>query len=154
MTAPETLAIDGTGVALDGRAVVLTGPSESGKSDLALRLIDSGAALIADDRLELLVCEGVLCCRAPADMPVELRGRIEVRGVGIMPVPATADTVPVAWFVELVAPVEVERLPRAENRTVLGCQVPLLRLAPFEASAVAKLRLAAGVGPGLIMGRE
>jgi hypothetical protein len=48
----------------------------------------------------------------------------------------------------------VERLPAAESRRFLGVDIPLLRLDPFEASAVAKLRLAAACGPVLIMGRE
>lgn len=154
MTAPDIVAIDATAVAIGDRALALTGASGSGKSDLALRLIDGGAMLIADDRVELVLQSGAVCCRAPAAMPAELRGRIEVRGVGIVPVPAVSGAVPLRWWVELVQPAAIERMPPAEHRTVLGCQVPLLRLAPFEASAVAKLRLAAGVGPGLIMGRE
>jgi serine kinase of HPr protein (carbohydrate metabolism regulator) len=153
-TDPECLAIDGTAVALDGAAVLLTGRSGSGKSDLALRLIDAGARLIADDRIELLVLDGRLHCRAPRDMPPALKGRIEARGVGIIPVPVVEGPIPLHWCVELVPGGPVERLPAAENRRLLGHDVPLLRLDPFEASAVAKLRLAVACSPGLIMGRE
>jgi hypothetical protein len=86
-------------------------------------------------------------------MPPNLRGRIEARGVGILPVPAAGQPVPLGWCIELVRG-PVERLPAAESRRFLGVDIPLLRLDPFEASAVAKLRLAAACGPGLIMGRE
>jgi HPr kinase/phosphorylase len=153
MADSQHLAMDGTAVALDGAAVLLTGKSGSGKSDLALRLIDAGAKLIADDRVELVLVGGVVQCRAPSDMPPNLRGRIEVRGVGILPAPVTDEPVPLKWCVELVHG-PVERLPAAETRRFLGIDIPLLRLDPFEASAVAKLRLAAACGPGLIMGRE
>ncbi|HVY99870.1 MAG TPA: HPr kinase/phosphatase C-terminal domain-containing protein [Dongiaceae bacterium] len=148
------VAIEGTAVALDGRALLLTGRSGSGKSDLALRLIDAGARLIADDRVELVLRDGRLECRAPHDMPPALKGRIEARGVGIVPVPVAEGPVPLQWCVELVPGGPVERLPAAESRRFLGIDVPLLRLDPFEASAAAKLRLAAACGPGLIMGRE
>jgi len=147
------LAVDGTAVALERGAVLLLGKSGSGKSDLALRLIDGGARLIADDRVELVPHDGLLHCRAPRDMPPTLKGRIEARGIGIIPVPVAENPVPLLWCVELVRG-PVERLPAAESRHFLGIDVPLLRLDPFEASAVAKLRLAAASGPGLIMGRE
>jgi HPr kinase/phosphorylase len=153
MADSHSLAMDGTAVALDGAALLLTGKSASGKSDLALRLIDAGAKLIADDRVELVLVAGVLHCRAPSDMPPNLRGRIEARGVGILPVPVADEPVPLKWCVELVRG-PVERLPAAESRRLLGLDIPLLRLDPFESSAVAKLRLAAACGPGLIMGRE
>ncbi len=146
-------ATEGTAVALGDNALLLTGKSGSGKSDLALRLIDSGARLIADDRVELILRDGRVHCRAPRDMPANLNGRIEARGVGIIPVPVVEGPVPLQWCVELVPGGPIERLPAAETRRLLGIDVPLLRLDPFEASAVAKLRLAAACGPGLIMGR-
>jgi serine kinase of HPr protein (carbohydrate metabolism regulator) len=149
----ESVVVDGTAVALDAGAVLLTGPSGSGKSDLALRLIDAGGRLIADDRVELVARGGRLHCGAPRDMPPTLKGRIEARGIGIIPVPVAEGPVPLHWSVALVRGA-VERLPAAETRRFLGIAVPLLRLDPFEASAVAKLRLAAACGPGLIMGRE
>jgi HPr kinase/phosphorylase len=153
MSGSDFLAIDGTAIAIGDVALLLIGPSGSGKSDLALRLIDSGAWLIADDRVELTIEGARLCCRAPRTMPPELAGRIEARGVGILPVPHATGPVPLEWLVELVAANRVERLPEAENRSFLGHAVPVLRLAAFEASTAAKLRLAAACGPGLIMGR-
>lgn len=150
---PRSITVDGTAVDLNGGALLLTGKSGSGKSDLALRLIDGGARLIADDRIELVLIEKRLHCRAPRDMPPTLEGRIEARGIGIIAVPVAEGSVPLRWCVELVHG-PVERLPAAESRRFLGIDVPLLRLDPFEASAVAKLRLAAAGGPGLIMGRE
>ena len=154
MSDSDSFATDGTAVAIGDVALLLTGPSGSGKSDLALRLIDGGARLIADDRVELTIADGRLCCRAPRAMPKELLGRIEARGVGIVPVPVAPGAVPLQWVVALVPPDQVERLPVAETRQFLGRRVPLLRLSAFEASAPAKLRLAAAGGPGLIMGRE
>jgi HPr kinase/phosphorylase len=154
MSGAETLAMHGTAVAIGEVALLLTGPSGSGKSDLALRLIDGGASLIADDRVELVVAAGRLCCRAPQDMPANLAGRIEARGVGILPVPQAAGATPLHWLVELTGRGEIERLPAAETRSLLGHAIPVLRLAAFEASVPAKLRLAVACGPGLIMGRE
>jgi serine kinase of HPr protein (carbohydrate metabolism regulator) len=149
----QRLTVDGTAVALNGAAVLLTGKSGSGKSDLALRLIDAGAQLIADDRVELRLRGITLICHAPSDIPPALVGRVEARGIGIIRVQKAENGVPLHWCVAL-APGPVERLPAAENRRFLGIDVPLLRLDPFEASAVAKVRLAAASGPGLIMGRE
>jgi HPr kinase/phosphorylase len=152
-TASESLTVDGTAVALNGAALLLTGKSGSGKSDLALRLIDAGAQLISDDRVELVLHDTRLHCRAPRDMPPALKGRIEARGIGILSVPVAEGSVPLQWCVDLVPGEPVERLPAAESRRFLGIDVPLLRLDPFEASTLAKLRLAAAGGPGLIMGR-
>jgi len=150
----QSVAVEGTAVALGNGALLLIGQSGDGKSDLALRLIDAGARLVADDRVELFVRDARLHCRAPRDMPPALNGRIEARGIGIVPVPVAEDSVPLQWCVALVPGGPVERLPAAESRRFLGIDVPFIRLDPFEASAVAKLRLAAACGPGLIMGRE
>ncbi|HUH83985.1 MAG TPA: HPr kinase/phosphatase C-terminal domain-containing protein [Stellaceae bacterium] len=131
------IRIHGTSVALGGDGILLQGPSGSGKSDLALRLIDGGARLIADDQTELSLVEGELRLRAPT----AIAGRIEVRGLGILPVPTVASA-PLRLVVALVPPGEIERLPEPQFCTLLGRNVPLLALAPFEASAPAKLRLA------------
>ena len=49
----ERIRIQATCVALQGVGILLRGPSGAGKSDLALRLIDAGASLVADDLCEL-----------------------------------------------------------------------------------------------------
>ncbi len=133
------IRIHGTSVALGGDGILLQGPSGSGKSDLALRLIDSGARLVADDQTELSLLQGELRLSAPA----AIAGRIEVRGIGILSVPTVA-SVPLRLVVALVPPGQVERLPEPQFCTLLGRSVPLVALAPFEASAPAKIRLAVG----------
>ena len=145
----DTLLVHGTAVAIDGQAVLLRGPSGAGKSDLALRLIDGGADLIADDQALLQRNGAQVMVRAP-DI---IAGMIEIRGVGIVRVDAVAGAL--ALIVDLLPSDEIERLPEPRFETVLGVAVPLIALAPFEASAAAKLRLilralAAGSLPAII----
>jgi len=127
----------GTSVAIDGHGVLLRGPSGSGKSDLALRLIEGGAALISDDQTELVREGGRLIARAPDT----IRGRLEVRGIGIVQVSA-AGRAPLHLVVDLVAREQVPRLPDPGSWTQDGVEIPLIMLHPFDASAPAKLRLA------------
>jgi serine kinase of HPr protein (carbohydrate metabolism regulator) len=131
------IMVHGTTVALEGEGVLLRGPSGSGKSDLALRLIDAGARLVADDQTELTRTVNGLTARSPAT----IAGKIEVRGVGILRV-ATVPSALVRLVVDLVPPDRVERLPEPKFCEYLQCSLPLLALAPFEASTVAKIRLA------------
>lgn len=135
MDAP--LLVHATAVAIGGRAVLLRGPSGSGKSDLGLRLIDAGACLVSDDQSELRRGGDRVLVRAPTT----IAGLIEVRGIGIVRLPALAD-VPLALIADLVAPDRVERLPQPRREPILGIEVPVVAVAPFEASAVAKLRAA------------
>jgi serine kinase of HPr protein (carbohydrate metabolism regulator) len=124
-----------TAVAIDGRAVVLEGRSGSGKSDLALRLIDRGARLIADDQT-LLVRQGQgLVARCPAT----IAGRMEVRGLGIVEAPAVAEA-PVALIVRLGE--EDQRMPERRARRVAGVAVREVTLDPFRASAPIKVEWA------------
>lgn len=126
----------GTCVEIDGVGVLLRGPPGSGKSDLALRLIDGGARLVADDQTELRRDGGIVVASAPSP----IAGRLEVRGVGILDLPNAARA-PLALVVDLVA-AGIDRLPEPARCRYLDCSLPLLRLAPFEASAAAKLRVA------------
>jgi HPr kinase/phosphorylase len=130
--------VHGTCVELAGMGVLLRGPSGSGKSDLALRLIDRGARLVADDRVDLRASGTALI----ATPPEPIAGRMEVRGIGIIDLPAAAET-RLGLVVDLVPPQATERLPEPNFCTFLGIRVPLIALAPFEASAAAKVRLAA-----------
>jgi RNase adaptor protein for sRNA GlmZ degradation len=139
------LRMHATCVAIGGAAVLLRGPSGAGKSDLALRLIEGGAKLVADDQVELRAENGRLIARAPAP----IAGRIEVRGLGIVPVPAE-EAAPVALVADLVAADAVERLPEAARETILGLAIARIDLAPFETSAPAKLRLALARAAGHI----
>ncbi len=117
--------------------VLLRGPSGSGKSDLALRLIDAGARLVADDQTELCAENGALTLRAPA----RLAGRLEVRGLGLVAVPSL-DQAPLVLVADLAPPADIDRLPLPQTVSLAGVDVAMVRLAPFEASATAKLRLA------------
>ncbi len=127
-----------TCVSLNGAGVLLLGPSGSGKSDLALRLMDGyGALLVADDAVELGAEGGVPVARAPE----RLLGLLEVRGVGILPVPHV-EAAPVRLAVRLGGGTAPERLPEPETEAVAGVAVPLILLDAFQASAPAKLRLA------------
>jgi serine kinase of HPr protein (carbohydrate metabolism regulator) len=136
MDRPEPLRLHATAVALSGSAVLLRGPSGSGKSDLALRLIGAGARLVADDRVELRADGG----RLLAEPPAALRGLLEVRGVGIVEVPWTAP-VPVALVCDLVSADAVERLPEPEAETLAGIALPRVRLHAFHAGTAAAVGL-------------
>jgi len=122
------------------RAALLRGPSGAGKSDLALRLIEAGARLVADDQTELARRGSAVIATAPA----RLAGLIEVRGVGIVRLGRgrLIGRAPVALLVDLVPPEHIERLPDPATEGLLGVNLPVLMLTPFEASAVAKLRIA------------
>ncbi len=122
------------------RAVLLRGPSGAGKSDLALRLIEAGGRLVADDQTRL-TRRG---CALVATAPATLAGLIEVRGVGIVKLARgqVLARAPLALLVDLVPADRVERLPEPAEETLLDVDVPVLALAPFEVSASAKLRLA------------
>ena len=131
------ILVHATAIAIDGRAVLLRGPSGAGKSDLALRLIDAGARLVADDQVALRRAGERVLVTAPAS----IAGLIEVRGVGILQVEPLAEAA-LAMCVDLVPSAEVERVPEIRCEDVLGLAVPSMALSPFEASAAAKLRFA------------
>ena len=134
---PAPILVHATAIAIEGCAVLLRGPSGAGKSDLALRLIDRGARLVADDQVELRRAGERVVVTAPA----AIAGLIEVRGVGILRVEAVAEAM-LAMLVDLVPSAEVDRFPETHYEDVLGLVVPSIALSPFEASAAAKLRFA------------
>jgi HPr kinase/phosphorylase len=133
----EALLVHATAVAIGGSALLLRGPSGSGKSDLALRLIDAGGQLVADDQTRLWRDGDAILTSAPEP----IAGLIEARGVGILRLDPLS-IAPLALIVDLVAPERVERLPEPSSETIFGLAIPLVAIAPFEASASIKLRLA------------
>lgn len=151
---PTSLYVDGVAVVIDQHAVLLRGSSGSGRSDLALRLIDEGAKLISDEQVELRRDAHRLFVGPVPAMPSELKGMIEVRGMGIVPMPHIEDSQPLSWVVDMAPMSEIERMPLAETAEYLGISIPLLKLDPFAISATAKLRVAVRVGASRILGRE
>lgn len=121
-------------VLIDGRAVLIAGRSGSGKSDLALRLIDRGALLVADDYTRLDVRDG----RLIASPPSAIAGKIEARGVGILELACAAEGM-VSLLVDLEG--TVERLPEepVPTTSLEGIAIPTVVLAAFEASAPIKV---------------
>lgn len=130
----ETLHV--SAVSIGGRAVLIGGRSGTGKSDLALRLIDRGAALVSDDYTFIHRVQG----RALASPPDTIKGKIEVRDVGIIERDSVSD-IPVALFVDLDG--QPERLPGGEDRiSVAGVSIPTVALDGHHASAPLKVEAA------------
>lgn len=111
----KTVNIHACCVAIGKRGVLILGDSGAGKSDLVLRLIDDGAKLVADDRVEIYVSRGVLHARAPKS----IAGLLEVRGLGIVALPFKK-SVPLGLAVKLGTP--SKRLP---DRTCYEPPAPL-----------------------------
>ena len=115
-------------VAIDGKALAIEGPTGSGKSALALALIDRGALLIGDDGVTLSRSDGVITASAPPN----IAGLIEVHGIGLVAMPL-APPAPLALILTLGA--QIDRLPEvADKRDILGAMVPAL---PFDPGSIA-----------------
>jgi HPr kinase/phosphorylase len=147
-----TSQIHATAIALeDRRAALILGPSGAGKSDLALRCILQGAWIDGRHRAAMLVADDQVIVERQgpylvAHPPEAIAGHIEVRGIGIVAM-AHASPATIALAVELVDAPRVERLPDpAPSWPLLGVEVPLIRVAPFEASAHLKVLLALARG--------
>jgi hypothetical protein len=114
------------------RGVLIEGPSGSGKSDLALRCLERGFRLVADDRVLLWTSGGRLYGRAPDP----LAGLMEIRPLGVLGQPALA-------FAEVALAARAgagERWPDRETVTHLGVEIAAITLSLVEDSAPAKLR--------------
>lgn len=120
MSGASGLILHATCVSVDGRGLLITGPSGSGKSSLALALMAYGARLVADDRTILHLRGGMLW----ASCPPALRGMIEARGLGLLNAAAESGA-SVVLAVDLSVS-ETERLPPHRNVTYLGRTVDLV----------------------------
>lgn len=128
--------IHATCVAIKGAGVIIRGPSGAGKSDLALRLIDDGATLVADDYCNVAAADGRLTVTAPDT----IAGKIEVRGYGILSLPLCSRA-PAALVVDLMPHDDIERMPEQTTCIVEGVTLPRLVVNGFDASSPAKIRL-------------
>lgn len=133
----QYLNIHASCVAIGRAGVLLLGPSGAGKSDLALRLLDEGARLVADDRTDLFVKNRKLFARAP----VSIAGLLEVRGLGIIARPY-AKTVAIALAVQLGGKAARLPLPAFYAPLKSAKPVPMMTLDAQAASAPARIRLA------------
>ena len=139
--------LHGTCVSFDGAGVLILGEPGSGKSALALRLIDepgygiSGmllrSELVADD--QVIVTRGQ--DRLMASAPAALRGKLEIRGLGIVTL-ETPPSVPLALVVKLQDHAAIERLPDPATFDILGMALPLVEIDGKMPSAPARLRAA------------
>ena len=138
--------VHGTAIAIGGRAALIRGPSGSGKSDLAMRCLGVASSSLVPEPAKLVSDDQVLLTRRgggiQAESPQSIRGKLEIRGLGIINVP-DCDAAKLVLVADLVPAGAYERLPDPGRRvTILGLSVPLIEIAPFEASAALKLLLA------------
>ncbi len=139
----EVERIHATAIAVGDRAVLVRGPSGSGKSDLALRCLGLGPSALVRETIKLVSDDQVLlrhensCLRASA--PPQLRGKLEIRGLGILEVDAVTEA-NIVLVADLVSEGPIERFPDPwPYARILGFDVPLVRLLPFESSSALKL---------------
>lgn len=123
-------------VELHGKGILILGASGSGKSDLALRLIDEGAVLISDDYVELSEdSEKIVARTAP-----NIAGMIEVRGVGLENVEYKEQSI-LALALELTERAQIERMPEIDYFEYGKSKIPLYKFDPFALSAIPKIKL-------------
>ena len=131
----KSKTVHSTSVVIEDSGVLIIGKSGSGKSDLALRLIDSGAMLISDDITICKETEGFIFLFPP----LQTKGLLEVREIGIMTVPYV-DNIKLSLIVELVDQ-EVERLPNKKTGKFMNPIIPKIKIYGKNSSSVAKIKL-------------
>ena len=127
--------IHSTSVVIDDNGVLILGDSGSGKSDLALRLIDNGATLISDD---------ISICRKNSNniylyCPPEIKGLLEVRDIGVITVPFV-EKIKLRLVVNLKSN-NNERFPKDSSFRILGIKIPIINIEGKNSSAVAKIKV-------------
>lgn len=131
--------IHATCISVAGRGVLLLGPSRSGKSDLAYRMMcgAEAAKLVCDDQTLVTVEDGKLTAHGPEN----LRGLIELRGLGLLTVPyMTVSQLHLA--VRLVARDDVPRIAELAHFSLYGVDLPQISLHAFDAACGLKLSVA------------
>lgn len=136
-TPSEPIVLAASAVAIGARALAIEGPPGSGKSSLALALIDRGARLIGDDAVRLTREDA----RILASPPPNIAGLLEVRGVGLVEFEPTKRC-PLALVLTLGAG-HGERLPETvPHRTILGVDIPCLAFETGTMAAAIRAELA------------
>ena len=133
--------VHGTAVVVGERGLLIRGPSSAGKSMLAAALIADGARLVADDRVHLSSCHERIVATAPA----AIAGLLEMRGLGLVPVPNEASAV-IRLVVDLVDADLLERHPEPSAASVTLFGVLLPRQPVPAASPMSPLLIAAALG--------
>ena len=125
--------IHGTAVLKDGNGILLLGDSGAGKSDLALRLIDRGAQLIADDQVLCRLQDSSVILQPPE----KIAGLIEIRGLGVFTMPYTSAHL--MMVLRCARPENIPRLSTHEYEAVLNREYPCFLVDPFEISSPIKV---------------
>ena len=128
-----------TAVAYRGFGILIRGPSGSGKSDLALRLIDDGANLIADDQVIIESVREELYLSSPDT----ISGLIEVRGFGVIKIESVRD-VKLGLIVDLDPSFKTQRSPKMKEELIKNIIVPVINMKAFESSVLARIKLILG----------
>ena len=131
------MKVHGTSVSIDGDGVLFRGPSGSGKSDLALRMINYGAQLVSDDQVCLTRRNDNIFMSSPPT----IRNSMEVRGIGIVNTIAQKEA-PLILVLNMSPNNAASRMPIWQLCTFLDIKVPAVEFAPFEISAHLKVKLA------------
>ena len=127
-------------VDINGNGILILGKSGCGKSDLALRLINEGAALVSDDRCEVYSENQNLIATAPK----EIKNLLEIRGIGIVKLKTKSKT-RIKLVINLKTLEEIERMPKLKTINICNIDIKEFSIYPFEASATAKVKSALNI---------